>query len=133
MQRDNQLGPLEAAVMDILWARGESSVHEVTPLVERPLAYTTVMTTLDRLYKKGLLDRRRVERAFLYRPRYSRAEWDRMRAGELMAGILAGPEPSREALISCFLDTLGAHDAGVLDQLEARIRERRRELKRRRP
>ena len=49
------LGPLEVTVMEILWARGESNVRDVVDRLDRPLAYTTVMTTLDRLFKKGLL------------------------------------------------------------------------------
>jgi len=49
------LGHLETTVMDLLWERGESNVHDVVQHVGRPLAYTTVMTTLDRLFKKGLL------------------------------------------------------------------------------
>jgi predicted transcriptional regulator len=46
----NPLGHLESRVMDVLWARGESSVRDVADQLERPLAYTTVMTTLDRLW-----------------------------------------------------------------------------------
>jgi predicted transcriptional regulator len=57
------LGPLEIAVMEILWVQGESNVHDVVEKLGRPLAYTTVMTTLDRLYKKGLLSRHKSERA----------------------------------------------------------------------
>src|SRR5690349_15967243 len=76
-----ELGPLEIAVMDILWDCGECNVHDVVPRLNRTLAYTTVMTTLDRLYKKGLLNRRKWERAFLYSPRWTRTEWDRLRAG----------------------------------------------------
>src|ERR1035438_3674818 len=55
------VGHLEIAVMEILWKQGESNVHQVAQSLERPLAYTTVMTTLDRLYKKGLLERRKSE------------------------------------------------------------------------
>jgi hypothetical protein len=46
-------GHLENAVMEILWTHGESNVHAVIQTLERPLAYTTVMTTLDRLFKKA--------------------------------------------------------------------------------
>src|SRR5581483_6837181 len=88
------MGPLEIAVMEILWAGGESSVHDVVARLPRALAYTTVMTTLDRLYKKGLLDRRKEERAFLYAPRLSRAEWERKRAGDFLAAFLRGPKPA---------------------------------------
>jgi predicted transcriptional regulator len=123
------LGPLEIAVMEIVWSRGESAVRDVVDSLERPLAYTTVMTTLDRLYKKGLLARRKHERAFLYSGRLTRGEWERKRAGELMAGLLTSREPGRELLISCLVDAVG-HDEELLNELERRIKERRRELKR---
>ena len=80
------LGHLELTVMEILWAHGESNVHDVVERMGRPLAYTTVMTTLDRLFKKQLLVRRKWERAFLYAPRWTRPEWERKRAGEIGEG-----------------------------------------------
>jgi predicted transcriptional regulator len=126
------MGHLESDVMAILWTRGEGSVHDVAEQLERPLAYTTVMTTLDRLYKKGLLDRRKADRAFVYVPRQSRAEWERQRAGEFLAAFLAGPAPSGDLLISCLVDAVGQQDASLLDELERRIRAKRRELDRRR-
>jgi predicted transcriptional regulator len=116
--------------MDVLWSRGESNVRDVAEKLGRPLAYTTVMTTLDRLFKKGLLARRKSERAFLYAPRLSRPDWERQRAGELVAGFLAGPGQSGETLISCFLDEVG-RDASLLDELERKIRIKRKELHRR--
>jgi len=125
------LGHLEISVMEILWERGESNVHDVTEKLPRPLAYTTVMTTLDRLFKKGLLDRRKFERAFLYSPRWSRMEWEQKRAGEFVAGFLAGPQPSGELLISCLVEAVGQHDETLLDELEKRIRSKRKELDRR--
>ena len=115
--------------MEILWSRGESNVRDVAELVDRPLAYTTVMTTLDRLYKKGLLDRRKAERAFIYAPRLSRQAWERQCAGELVAGFLAGPGQSGELLISCFLDNVG-HNSALLDELERKIKIKRKELER---
>jgi predicted transcriptional regulator len=124
------LGRLEAAVMDLLWVRGEGRVHEVMRGLDRPLAYTTVMTTLDRLFKKGLLDRSRQNRAFVYAPRMSRQEWERHRANELVAGFLDGPEPSRELLLSCFLEAVGEQDAPLLDELERKIRSKRKEISR---
>jgi predicted transcriptional regulator len=120
-------GHLESCVMDVVWAQGESNVRDVVDKLGRPLAYTTVMTTLDRLYKKGLLERRKSERAFIYSPRLSRQDWEQQRAGELVAGFLSGPEQAGELLISCFLDTVG-HDAALLDELERKIRIKRQEL-----
>ena len=125
------LGRLEFRLMEILWSRGESNVRDVVEKLDQPLAYTTVMTTLDRLYKKGLLDRRMPERAFLYCARLSREEWDRARAESILAGFLAGPHPSRELLLSSFLDVVGKHDSRLLDELEKKIRSKRKELSRR--
>jgi predicted transcriptional regulator len=130
-QTQSSLGRLELGVMEILWSRGESSVRDVIDKLNRPLAYTTVMTTLDRLYKKGLLGRRKSERAFLYSPRFSRPDWERKRAGDLVAGFLAGPRPSRDLLISCLVDAVGQHDEALLDELEKKIRSKRRDLIRR--
>jgi predicted transcriptional regulator len=127
------LGSLEFRLMQILWSRGESNVRDVIRQLDRPLAYTTVMTTLDRLYKKGLLDRRMPERTFLYSARMSREEWERNRAGSLVAGFLAGPPPARELLLSSFLEAVGQHDAELLDELEKRIRQKRKDLGRRGP
>jgi predicted transcriptional regulator len=127
------LGPLEISVMEIIWTRGESNVHEVGQLLSRPLAYTTVMTTLDRLFKKGLLDRRKAERAFFYSPRLSRTDWDRERAGELVAAFLDAPQTSNELLISCLVDAVGHQDESLLDELERKIHLRRQELSRKAP
>jgi predicted transcriptional regulator len=124
------LGRLELSLMQILWSRGESNVREVVNVLDRPLAYTTVMTTLDRLYKKGLLDRHKQDRAFIYFPRFTRQEWERRRAGSLVASFLTGPQPSRELLLSSFLDAVGEHDELLLDELEKKIRIKRKELRR---
>jgi predicted transcriptional regulator len=126
------LGHLETTIMDLLWARGDSNVHDVLQRLDRPLAYTTVMTTLDRLFKKGLLDRRKSSRAFLYSPRWSRLEWEQKRAGEFVAGFLAGPQPAGELLISCLVDAVGKQDEALLDDLEKKIRLKRKELYQRR-
>lgn len=125
------LGRLEFDLMQILWSRGESNVRDVIQQLDRPLAYTTVMTTLDRLYKKGLLIRRMRDRAFLYSVLLSRQEWESRRAESLVAGFLCGPHPSRELLLSSFLDAIGQHDAVLLNELEKQIRRKRKELFRR--
>ena len=122
------LGPLEMEVMEVVWSCQRCSVRDVVEKLNSRLAYTTVMTTLDRLYKKGLLDREKSERAFLYSPTLSSEEWERRRAGDLVAGLLAGPEPSRELLLSSLVDAVGQHDAMLLAELEEKIRRKRREL-----
>jgi predicted transcriptional regulator len=126
------LGPLEIAVMEILWEQGESNVHDVVARLGRPLAYTTVMTTLDRLYKKGLLSRHKSERAFLYSTRQTRLEFEQKRAGEFVAGFLNGPQAAGELLISCLVEAVGQKDEALLDELERKIRVKRKELTQRR-
>jgi len=96
--------------------------------MQRPLAYTTVMTTLDRLYKKGLLEREMTDRAFVYSAKVSREDWDLQRAGEMMSGFLTGPAESRHMLLSYLVDAVGTHDAMLLDELERKVQHKREEL-----
>lgn len=65
--------PLELLCLKALWALGEASVNDVRRVISetKPLAYTTVMTLLDRLARKGVAARRKVGRAFLYAPQVS--------------------------------------------------------------
>ena len=132
------LGPLETRVMETLWERGKSSVREVVSLLdggrERSPAYTTVMTTLDRLFKKGMLERRVAGRGYSYWPRWTRQEWERKRAGDLVNGFLAGPQPaSGSLLISCLVEAVGPGDMALLDELEEKIRMKREEAERGKP
>jgi predicted transcriptional regulator len=122
------LGPLELEVMDVLWSSGARNVREVVKRMQRELAYTTIMTTLDRLYKKGLLTREMDDRAFIYSPKLTRQEWNRRRAGEMMAGFLSGPQESQQVLLSCLVDAVGLHDSQLLDELESKIQRKREEL-----
>ena len=117
--------------MEILWAGGESNVREVVDRLDRPLAYTTVMTTLDRLFKKGLLARRKSDRAFFYSPTLNRAEWEQKRAGDFVAGFLSDAELPRDLLISCLVEAVGRHDEALLDELEKKIQRRRKDWWRR--
>jgi predicted transcriptional regulator len=122
------MGHLEVTVMDALWERGDGSVHDVLRCLDRPLAYNTVMTTLDRLYKKGLLSRCKRDRAYFYTPCLSRVEWQQKQAEDLLSGFLSGPRPARELLVSCLVEAFGQHDAALLDELEEKIRMKRLEL-----
>ena len=125
------LGHLEIIIMEILWGRGESSVHDVMPHLQRPLAYTTVMTTLDRLFKKGLLTRRKSGLAFFYLPSLDRPEWERKRAGDFVTSFLAGPQQSIDSLISGLVEAVSERDAELLAKMEEKIRMKRKELSRR--
>ena len=127
------MGHLELTVMETLWERGEGNVHDVVRWLGRPLAYNTVMTTLDRLFKKGLLNRNKLDRAFFYVPRLSRLEWQQKQAENLVSGFLATPGAASGLLVSCLVDAVGEYDATLLDDLEERIRMKRLELEQGRP
>src|SRR3974377_1270828 len=86
------LGPLEEDVMDVVWRLGAGNVRDVVRHMQRNLSYTTIITTLDRLYKKGLLDRELTDRAFVYSAKVTREEWDRRRGGARKGGFLHGEE-----------------------------------------
>lgn len=123
------LGPLEQTVVKLLWTNGESCVQDVARKLDRPLAYTTVMTTLDRLFKKGVLERQLIDRAFHYKPRFSRIENERRQASAFVDGFLI--RDSGEMLFSCLVDAVGQYDAALLDELEEKIRQKRQEMERR--
>ena len=122
-----QLGPLEQRLLDGLWDQGRSTVRELLQRGCPDLAYTTVMTTLDRLYKKGLLTRSEDGRAFRYAARLSREEFQREAAGQALRQLLdAGPASSLP--LSFLVDFLGERDAQLLDDLGKLVQQKRREL-----
>lgn len=119
------LGALESAVMEVLWAGSGQTVNEVEELLrlKRGIAHTTVSTTLDRMYRKGYLTRDKQAKAFVYEPRYTREEFERMLAQEVLGALMGH---FTEPALSTFVDLIG-EDPGALDQLEAKIREKRRQ------
>jgi predicted transcriptional regulator len=119
------LGPLERRVMEYLWARRDAaSVRDVRAAVDAELAYTTLMTTLDRLHKKGFLERRRDGRAFLYAARQSRGEFDGGVLRRLLERALAGGA-SAFPVLSSLVDSVDEHDHALLDELEELVRRKR--------
>jgi predicted transcriptional regulator len=90
--------PLELECLRALWSVGEGSVHDVREALpaRRNLAYTTVMTVLDRLVRRGRVERRKIGRAFFYSPVASRDELRRAAVGELVDLFFDG---SQEALL----------------------------------
>jgi predicted transcriptional regulator len=78
--------PLELLCLNALWSRGQGSVKDVRESVapSRPLAYTTVMTVLDRLTRRGIVTRRKAGRAFIYAPAVSRDAMRRLALKEFL-------------------------------------------------
>ncbi len=121
------LGPLEWRVLEALWAReGSTAVRDLTAAFPE-IAYTTLMTTLDRLHRKGVLSRQKSGRAFLYRPRMSRAEFESARATDAFRRAIERGGGSLAPLVSCLIDAVGDRDRELLDQLEALVAARRGE------
>jgi predicted transcriptional regulator len=122
---DARLGPLEARVLDALWTRAcPCSVRNLQQAFPG-VAYTTLMTTLDRLHRKGVLVREKLGRAFVYAPRESRERFLAARAGGGLAPLLADREGAG-ALLSFFVDAVGQQDEALLDELERLIQQKRK-------
>jgi predicted transcriptional regulator len=122
-----QLGPFEQQLMQELWSHGSATVRELVADGKIRQAYTTVMTTLDRLYKKGLLDRIAENRAFRYTPRHTQQEMQRVAALDSIRQLLGSGDASSLPL-SYLVDAVSTHDAQLLDELQRLVERKRREL-----
>jgi predicted transcriptional regulator len=122
------LGPLETRLLELLWKqRRPATVRHIRRALPE-LAYTTIMTTLDRLYRKGLLLRDKDGRAFAYAPRYTRAEL----LSELISGHVAnllGAAEEGTVLLSTLVRAVGRTDAALLDELDALVQAERLRLR----
>ena len=117
-----RFGELEAVIMDRLWDRGRPAlVREIVQDLreDRPLAYTTVMTVMDNLHRKGWLRRERDGRAWRYEPPGSRSGY----TAALMNDALATSADRRTALAHFALQ-MSPHDAALLrEALDQALRE----------
>jgi predicted transcriptional regulator len=123
---ESRLGVLERQVMNVVWEAGEINVREACERLGAAVAYTTVMTTMDRLFKKRLLARRKVGRAFVYAAAATRDQLEGAVASELVQSLLQqhGGEPL--PLLSSLVDAVSDRDRALLDELERLIHEKRR-------
>ncbi len=123
------LGDLEAQVMEELWEKKNASVREVHQSLcqKKGLAYTTVMTVMDRLAKKGYLERKKVGRSYLYQPALSREKLSSLLAESVMSSFFK--EFGRSAWVG-FLEKAAPEDEELLKELEkivARARVKKKE------
>jgi predicted transcriptional regulator len=110
-------GDLEAVIMDLLWSRDDScTVREAHTDLQprRELAYTTVLTVMDNLYKKGWLQRQPVGRAHRYTPTVSRGEY----GARLMRDALTASGDAQQTLLTFVGDLSSAEAAAVRAALE---------------
>jgi predicted transcriptional regulator len=124
----NVLGPLEQKLLEEVWARQSTTVREILADGKVRQAYTTVMTTLDRLFKKGLLNRVAEGKAFRYSARCTREELPQFIA---LSGMRRWIELSQglNLPMSYFVEAVSARDARLLDELRVLVERKRRELK----
>jgi predicted transcriptional regulator len=115
------LAPLELDCMNTLWPMGEATVREIRDSLaeRRPRAYTTIMTIMDRLARKGVVERRKVGRAYTYRPNLSLEDARAQALGQVLDNFFGG---SSEALLLQLGSTLqlARPDASLGQPLRAR-------------
>lgn len=124
------LGKLEREVLEQIWQRREVSVRDVYLQFEERIAYTTLMTTLDRLYKKRLLHRRKDGRAFLYAAAVGRDEFEDGIREDVIGSLFEPGVDEIQPVLACFVDTVSERDRELLDELERLVKEKKRELRR---
>ena len=127
---ENSLGALERDVMAVIWTEPEINVREACARLQTSVAYTTVMTTMDRLFKKGLLTRRKVGRAFVYTATVTRDELEGAVATELVHSLLQPDRGEPLPILSSLVDAVSDRDRALLDELERLVREKRRAMDR---
>ncbi len=122
------LGPLEAQVMEIVWSKGEVTIRDIYDTVrkKRDLAYTTVMTVVHNLHKKGLLNQRKDGNAHFYTAHQSRSQFVRSRVAEALDALL---EDFTEPAMAHLAERLSKTDSTQLDELAKIITERRAQEK----
>jgi BlaI family transcriptional regulator, penicillinase repressor len=127
--RERQLGPLESSLLNTLWKlQSGATVRELLAGSHVTAAYTTVMTTLDRLYKKGILDRAAEGRAFRYRARQTEQEFKaNIVAAEVQRLLSSTSDPAIP--LSFLVDTVSNYDSAFLDELQRAVQRKRRELR----
>ena len=117
-------------MLEETWRLGEVSVRDVHRAFEERIAYTTLMTTLDRLYKKNLLARRKDGRAFLYSALVSQDDFERGIKEDVVDGLLGQGADQVQPVLACIVDTITERDRELLDELERLVQEKKRELER---
>ena len=122
-----QLGPLERKVLQAVWSRGTATVREVREDGTIWQTYPTIMTTMDRLFKKGLLLRVPDGRAFRYSAQYTPQELERAAAVNGIRQLLGSEDASLH--LSYLVEAVSTQDGKLLDELQSLVEHQRAQLK----
>lgn len=101
-KKNEQLTPLELEIMQVLWETGAANVQTVQQGLQRQLAYTTVQTMLNILYRKGKVKRTLKDRAYFYRPVVTRSQVTRKQITDIVDRLFGG---SAESLLMSLVET----------------------------
>jgi predicted transcriptional regulator len=111
--------------MERMWEKQECTVRDIYEAFGGMLAYTTLMTTVDRLHKKGLLNRSKDGKAFVYSTKFSREELDERMVRDLLGALVKDSGTKPLPVLSCFVDAITEEDDKLLGALEEEIKRRR--------
>lgn len=114
-------GELEAKIMNAIWALEEPTVQAVVDRLGKPANYKTVMTVMNRLVEKDFLERRKVSRAFVYLPRFTRDEFTARFSRQVLDGLITDFGPT---VLAQFVDVVAETDRAHLTQLAALVESR---------
>jgi predicted transcriptional regulator len=120
-----RLGELETAVLEHLWTKGPADVKAVHRTLgsRRGITLNTVQSTMERLFRKGLLAREKVSHAYVYSPSHTREELGALVVEDVVARLLKG---EAVPVLQAFVDLSARTDEANLDRLEQLIAERRK-------
>lgn len=117
------LGELEMRLMELVWKEHPISVRTACDRLGGKQAYTTIMTTLDRLHKKRLLRRHKDGNAFLYEPAIDRAEYQRRVVEAALTPLM---EQGATPVLAAFVEIAADLDESNLAELQRLIASHRR-------
>ncbi|WP_342600064.1 BlaI/MecI/CopY family transcriptional regulator [Psychrobacillus sp. FSL H8-0483] len=120
-------GPLEAKIMDILWNDVEMTIKDVQQVLdlEKVTNFNTVMTVMNRLVEKGILQKRVEGRSSLYKPVQSRAEFLSAQSKEMTNELM---DEFGNVVVSHMLDALEDVDDDLVAKLEQKIKELKKDM-----
>ncbi len=119
-KKPSPFGELEEKVMDILWNKGNATVKEINEELSKKgekYAYTTIMTILDRLYKKGILDRKKEGKGYRYTPKLSREEFEEMVTEKVISEIVKANPSTAVAAFGGVIEELSEEEIKKLKEI----------------
>lgn len=119
------LGTLEKNIMEVVWNHGESSIKEIvnTLTADKNISYSTVITVTNRMAKKGLLKKRKVGKAFFYKPEYTRKEFLELVSKKVVEGVSGF---SLQSVMAHFVDYMAEMDSDKIEYFSKLIESKRK-------